>query len=243
MIFVDKSWSVLFEYVKKTSHFKNLISFLKNERDEGRFFYPHSKNIFRAFRETPLDEVRVVILGQDPYHGPNQADGLCFSVPDGVALPPSLRNIFKELASDVGGCENKSGSLDGWAKQGVLLLNSILSVSAGKPLSHRGIGWEEFIQDTLEVLWSREQPMAFILWGKSAAERLIGYEEKIPGGRRFLLKSAHPSPLSAHSGFLGSRPFSRVNDFLKENNCPPIEWRRTSSFDSKHGEKQRLNCL
>ncbi|RDB31153.1 uracil-DNA glycosylase [Candidatus Similichlamydia laticola] len=241
MLRVDRSWSPLFEALKSKAYFRPIFSFLREEQRKGHVIYPHPRNIFRAFQETTLEQVRVVILGQDPYHGPGQADGLCFSVPEGVPLPPSLRNIFKELASDLGCLEPHSGSLELWASQGVLLLNSLLSVRSGQPLSHKGIGWELFLQDVLDFLWNREQPLAFILWGRSAAQLMTRQEQREAPASRLLIKSAHPSPLSAHYGFWGSRPFSQVNRFLLKQGLKPIEWERVSDSHSRRPQEGRLN--
>ena len=183
--------------------------------------YPPERDLFCAFSLCPPDRVRAVILGQDPYHEPGQAMGLSFSVPDGVPLPPSLRNIYKELELDLGVTPPPSGDLTRWARQGVLLLNTVLTVERGKANSHAGFGWQTFTDDAIAAAGSLPQPVAFILWGAQAQKKrsLIG-----DAGARLVIESPHPSPLSSYRGFFGSRPFSRVNAFLRENGVGEIEW-------------------
>jgi uracil-DNA glycosylase len=186
--------------------------------------YPEPEAIFRALALTPAEAVKVVILGQDPYHGPHQAMGLSFAVPRGERLPPSLRNIYKELKADLGVPPAVHGDLTAWAKQGVLLLNSILSVESGKPGSHAGLGWEECTDAIVRYLGHSKQPMVFILWGSHAAKKAGLIDEHT----HLILKAPHPSPLSAHRGFFGSRPFSQANEFLVKHGRTPIDWRLPS---------------
>lgn len=185
-----------------------------------RTIYPPADDIFNAFMLTPLHEVKVVILGQDPYHEPGQAQGLCFSVNPGVEIPPSLRNIYRELHDDLGCKIPNNGSLIKWAKQGVLLLNTVLTVRAHQANSHKNIGWEQFTDAAIRVLNSQDRPIAFILWGRQAQAK----EEMLNNPNHMILKAAHPSPLSASHGFFGSRPFSKVNKFLEMNGLTPIDW-------------------
>lgn len=199
---------------------RELRQFLVAERQRGRTIYPRPANWFRALDLTPLDRVRVVILGQDPYHGPGQAHGLCFSVPPGVRPPPSLVNIFKELESDLGIRPSPHGFLEHWASQGVLLLNSVLTVEMGRAASHRERGWERFTDAVVRLVNARAEPVVFMLWG-SYAQKKAGF---VDGSRHLVLKAPHPSPLSAHSGFFGCRHFSRANAFLAERGLPQIDW-------------------
>lgn len=197
-----------------------LESFVAEERAASAIF-PPAEEVFSAFTLTPIDEVSVVIVGQDPYHGPGQAHGLCFSVREGVALPPSLKNIYKELQNDLGVETPTHGCLTGWAKQGVLLLNATLTVSQSSPLSHHGKGWELFTDAVIQALCKRPQPIVFLLWGRSAQQKcrhLVCSEE------RLVLQAPHPSPFSAYQGFFGSRPFSQINEFLLKHNKAPINW-------------------
>ncbi len=198
----------------------SLKTFLLAQREAGKRIFPAGANWFRALDLTPLDEVRVVILGQDPYHGPGQAHGLCFSVPHGVRPPPSLVNIYKELESDLGIRSAAHGVLEHWAKQGVLLLNSVLTVEMGLAASHRDRGWERFTDAVIRQVNSREVPVVFMLWG-SYAQKKASF---VDGSRHLVLKAPHPSPLSAHSGFLGCRHFSRANAFLESRGLRPIDW-------------------
>lgn len=215
------SWKELLREEKEREYFKNIIKFVESERSEGKDIFPENSDIFNAFKFTPFDQVRVVILGQDPYHGVGQAHGLCFSVQDGVRPPPSLQNIFKELRSDLGFEIPKSGNLEPWAKSGVFLLNTILTVEKDKPLSHFGRGWETFTDFVIKSLSEKANGIVFILWGSAAAKKEI----LINAGNNFIIKSAHPSPLSAHRGFLGSKPFSKTNDFLRSIGKSEIDWR------------------
>jgi uracil-DNA glycosylase len=197
-----------------------LKSFLLAEREAGKKVFPAGPNWFLALDLTPLDKVRVVILGQDPYHGPGQAHGLCFSVPDGVRPPPSLVNIYKELQSDLGIAPPAHGFLEHWARQGVLLLNSVLTVEMGLAASHRERGWEKFTDAVIRLVNDREQPVVFMLWG-SYAQKKAAF---VDASRHLVLKAPHPSPLSAYSGFLGCKHFSRANAFLVANGLSPIDW-------------------
>lgn len=197
-----------------------LRSFLAAEAASGKKVFPDEDSWFRALELTPLADVRVVILGQDPYHGEGQAHGLCFSVPPGVRPPPSLVNIYKELESDLGLARPKHGFLEHWARQGVLLLNSVLTVEMGLAASHRGQGWEPFTDAIIEAVNAKEDPVVFLLWGAYAQKKAAFVDET----RHLVLKAAHPSPLSAHNGFLGCRHFSKANAFLAEHGQPTIDW-------------------
>ncbi len=201
-------------------YMQQLRMFLRQEKDHRKVIYPKSSEVFQSFTLTPYDQVKVVILGQDPYHGPGQAHGLCFSVRSGIPLPPSLINIFKELRDDIGIPLPKNGCLESWAKQGVLLLNSVLTVERGRAASHQGKGWEQFTDKVIGVLNEEKNGLVFVLWG--------GYAERkgqfIDGKRHLVLKAVHPSPLSAHRGFLGCRHFSKINTYLKQMDKSPIDW-------------------
>jgi uracil-DNA glycosylase len=202
-------------------YFQDLKDFLRREEESGAAVFPKKSAIFYAFGITPFDAVNVVIMGQDPYHGPGQAHGMSFSVPAGVPPPPSLQNIFKELKNDVGILAPTTGCLTGWAKQGVLLLNATLTVRAGEPKSHQGRGWEQFTDVVIEKLAERETPLVFLLWGKSAQEKC---ERVFARTHHVVLTAPHPSPYSAHSGFFGCRHFSRANKWLKQWGRSPIDW-------------------
>ena len=217
---LDDSWKEALADEFQQPYFKDLKAFLLHEREEGRTFYPPGKLIFHALDTTPFDQVRVVILGQDPYHGPGQAHGLSFSVPDGVPAPPSLQNIFKELHADLGVPIPKSGNLEKWAHQGVLLLNATLTVRAHQAGSHQGKGWERFTDAIIQQLNDRREGLVFVLWGRYAKEkgRLINRQKHL------VLTSAHPSPLSAANGFFGSKPFSAINRYLEQRGEQPIAW-------------------
>lgn len=197
-----------------------LKAFLAEQKAAKKVIYPHSTQWFRAFELTPLSEVKVVILGQDPYHGPNQAHGLCFSVQPGVPVPPSLVNIYKELATDVGFTPVRHGHLEAWAKQGVLLLNTSLTVEQGNAASHRGKGWEPFTDRAIEVVSQHASPCVFLLWGSHARQKKALIDQE----RHLVLEAPHPSPLSAHRGFFGTRHFSQANQFLEAQGRSPIEW-------------------
>jgi uracil-DNA glycosylase len=197
-----------------------LKSFLVAERQRRKQIFPRASEWFRALDLTPLEQVRVVILGQDPYHGPGQAHGLCFSVRDGVRPPPSLVNIYKELESDLGIKPRRHGFLEHWAKQGVLLLNSVLTVEMGRAASHRERGWERFTDRIVEHVNAKQEPVVFMLWGSYAQKKAA----MVDTSRHLVLKAAHPSPLSAHSGFFGCRHFSKANEFLEGHGLPAIDW-------------------
>jgi len=186
----------------------------------GKTIYPPGSLIFNAFNTTPIDNVKVVILGQDPYHGPGQAHGLCFSVSDGVPPPPSLVNIFKELSSDTGVAIPNHGNLTKWAEQGVLLLNASLTVRAAEPMSHSQIGWAEFTNNVIKKISEQKEHVVFMLWGKFAQEKQVLIDET----KHLVLKAAHPSPLSAYNGFFGCRHFSKANEYLVRNGIDPVNW-------------------
>lgn len=197
-----------------------LFTFLKTEEMKGKVIYPQKEDIFAALNLTPFDQVKVVILGQDPYHGRDQAHGLCFSVKPGVKIPPSLQNIFKELKSDLGIDPSQDGSLIPWAQQGVLLLNTVLTVESGKAGSHHNRGWEEFTDKIIETLNHSHQNLVFILWGSPAQKKAAS----VDATKHCILKSVHPSPLSSYRGFFGSKPFSQTNDYLRSKKLPEIDW-------------------
>ncbi|MGH1472317.1 MAG: uracil-DNA glycosylase [Cellvibrionaceae bacterium] len=199
----------------------DLKSFLKKEKEMGKVIYPQGDLIFNAFNTTPFDKVKVVILGQDPYHGPSQAHGLCFSVLPGVKVPPSLRNIYKELESDLGITTPDHGYLQSWAEQGVLMLNATLTVEKSKAGSHQGKGWEQLTDAAIQALNSKREHLVFLLWGKYAQQK----GELIDRGKHLVLESTHPSPFSAHRGFLGCRHFSLANEYLKRHEIHSIDWR------------------
>ncbi len=201
-------------------YMSELRQFLIEERGKGRTIFPSASNWFRALDLTPLDRVRVVILGQDPYHGEGQAHGLCFSVPPDVRPPPSLVNIFRELESDLGIRPAAHGFLEHWARQGVLLLNSVLTVELGRPASHRDRGWEKFTDSVVRQVNARPDPVVFLLWGSYAQKKAAFVDTS----RHLVLKAPHPSPLSAHSGFFGCRHFSKANAFLQGRGLDPIDW-------------------
>lgn len=201
-----------------------LKGFLLGEREAGKRIFPKGAEWFRALDLTPLDSVRVVILGQDPYHGPGQAHGLAFSVRPGTAIPPSLVNIYKELHADLGIPPARHGHLEHWAKQGVLLLNSVLTVEMGRAAAHKDRGWERFTDAVIRLVAAKPDPVVFLLWGSYAQKKAAFVEDVSKGGRHLVLKSPHPSPLSAYAGFFGSKPFSQANAFLAAHNPPPIDW-------------------
>lgn len=218
-------WNLILKEELEKPYMKNLFQYLQHQY-ETEVVYPPQNEVFRAFELTPYSTVKVVILGQDPYHGPNQANGLSFSVEAGTKFPPSLRNIFKELVDDLNCDEPKQGDLTPWAKQGVLLLNATLTVKKGQAASHTGMGWETFTDAVLRSLNEKETPIVFILWGKHAQQK----KALIDSNQHFVIESPHPSPFSARRGFFGSRPFSKTNDFLVSKGFEPIEWSLT------HGE-------
>jgi len=216
---IEASWKELLKDEFAKPYFKELVEFVKKEY-QGCVVYPPPKFIFNALDSVPVDKVKVVILGQDPYHGPGQAHGLSFSVPDGVAFPPSLINIYKELKSDLGKDIPKTGNLTHWAKQGVLLLNATLTVRAHNAGSHQNKGWEQFTDAVIHKLAEKKDHLVFILWG-SYAQRKGAF---IDSNKHLVIKSPHPSPLSAHNGFFGSKPFSQTNRYLEGHHLTPIDW-------------------
>lgn len=217
----DKSWAASLTPEFDKDYMQSLKAFLREEKDKGKTIFPHSSLWFNALKSTPLDQVRVVILGQDPYPTPGHAHGLCFSVmPQVSPIPKSLVNIFQELHDDLG-IKNHNGNLQHWAEQGVLLLNSVLTVERGQPNSHQGKGWERFTDKVVSVVNALERPVVFVLWGAYAQKKGAVIDES----RHLVIRSPHPSPLSAYRGFLGSRPFSRINQFLKQQGQPEIDWR------------------
>lgn len=216
----DNSWFEFLSPLWSTPPMLELQSFLKEERAKGKVIYPKEEDIFRALKLTPLENVRVVVLGQDPYHGEGQAQGLAFSVPGDLKLPPSLKNIYKELSDDLSLESPTSGDLTAWANQGVLLLNTVLSVEAGKAGSHHGRGWEIFTDHILRVINEKKNNVVFILWGSPAQKKT----QLIDESRHLILMSPHPSPLSSYRGFFGSKPFSKTNAYLKSHGLPEIEW-------------------
>lgn len=206
--------------------FQNLRGFLKQKQQIGEVMYPSGAMIFNAFELTPLQQVKVVILGQDPYHGPRQANGLAFSVQRSIPIPPSLRNVFHELSTDLGIKASPHGDLTYWAKQGVLLLNSVLTVAAGQPTSHQGQGWEKFTDAVIDVLNEKTEHTVFILWGAYAQKKGL----RIDTERHLVLKAAHPSPLAANrGGFFGCRVFSKTNQYLQQHAKTPIQWQLDES--------------
>jgi uracil-DNA glycosylase len=221
---VPESWRPALEPALALPQSRKLGGWLRAEEERGAAIYPPRGMRLKALELTPLDHVKVVILGQDPYHGPGQAHGLCFSVPDGVAIPPSLVNIYKELESDLGVPRRATGNLEHWARQGVLLLNNSLTVEAGKAGSHAGKGWDAITDAAVAAVAGRETPSVFILWGSHARRKAANVPQLAQGGRHLVLTSAHPSPLSAHSGFFGSKPFSKTNAFLEANGRGAIDW-------------------
>ena len=217
---IGNKWDYYLKQEFDKDYFKELLSFVKKEYHE-KTIYPKQNEVFNAFRYTDFDNVKVVILGQDPYHGLNQAEGLSFSVSNEVLKPPSLQNIFKELESDLKIPFPEHNSLKPWAKQGVLLLNAVLTVEEHKPTSHKDKGWEQFTDAVIQILNKKEEPIVFILWGSYARSK----KTFITNPKHLIIESAHPSPFSARNGFFGSKPFSRTNDFLRKNHRKEIDWR------------------
>ena len=213
------TWNEILAEEMQKDYYQELQAFVQKRRAEVRVF-PEEKNVFNALELTPFESVKVVILGQDPYHGFGQAHGLSFSVQKGIPLPPSLKNIYKELQEDIGGDFPTEGDLTHWAKQGVLLLNTVLTVEEGNANSHKGMGWERLTNRLIESLNELKHPVIFILWGKPAQDK----EKLITNPNHVILKAPHPSPLSAYRGFFGSKPFSRVNDILIQQGQTPIRW-------------------
>lgn len=214
------SWQAVLAAEFDAPYMQNLKAFLRQEKDQHKKIYPHSTDWFHALETTPLEEVKVVILGQDPYHQPGQAHGLCFSVKPGVRVPPSLVNIYKELESDLGVTPVKHGYLESWAKQGVLLLNAVLTVEDSNANAHQGKGWEQFTDKVIETINQQCEHVVFMLWGSYAQKK----GSVIDPQKHLVLKAPHPSPLSAHRGFLGCRHFSQANDYLIQHGQSPINW-------------------
>ena len=217
---MEASWKEVLEDEFKKPYFKQVADHLKTEKAQGKTIYPPGSLIFHAFEATPFEGVKVVILGQDPYHGPKQAHGLSFSVQKGVPPPPSLINIFKELHEDVGIPIPQHGHLEKWARQGVLLLNASLTVRAQEPMSHSKIGWHHFTDAAIKKVSELRDHVVFLLWGKFAQEKKLLIDEK----KHLILKSAHPSPLSTKNGFFGNRHFSKANTWLMKHGMDPIDW-------------------
>ncbi len=222
MSVIDNDWLPVLSEEFGKEYYKKLYSFIKSEY-ASHTIYPAGEDVLRAFNLTPLSKVKVVILGQDPYHEPGQAHGLSFSVKKGIPKPPSLENIYKELHDDLGCRIPESGDLTSWAKQGVLLLNSLLTVRAHQAFSHKGKGWEEFTDAAIKAVAALDRPVVFILWGSAARSKKVF----ITNPDHLVIESAHPSPLSAYRGFFGSKPFSKCNDFLKSKGIEPIDWQIT----------------
>lgn len=217
---IEPSWKEVLHKEFTKPYFEQIVAVLKTERTQGKIIYPPGSLIFNAFDKTPFDKVKVVILGQDPYHGPGQAHGLCFSVPDGIPFPPSLVNIFKELNTDIGLPIPKTGNLAHWATQGVFLLNASLTVRAGEPMSHAKIGWAEFTDAVIKTISAQKQGVIFLLWGKFAQDKQVLIDET----KHHVLKAAHPSPLSANNGFFGCKHFSKTNNLLRQQSLEAIDW-------------------
>lgn len=218
---LEDSWKQALAPEFSSPYMAKLKDFLKGEMAAGKWIFPKGAEYFRAMDLTPLEDVKVVILGQDPYHGDGQAHGLCFSVQPGVRVPPSLVNIYKELQSDLGIPPARHGFLESWAKQGVLLLNSVLTVERGRAASHQGQGWEKFTDAVICQVNELDHPVVFMLWGSYAQKKASFVDTR----KHLVLKSPHPSPLSAHNGFFGSKHFSKANAFLRENGLAEIDWR------------------
>lgn len=214
------SWENELASEKTKSYYIELMDFLASEIKLGKVIYPPAAERFQAFALTPLDQVKVIILGQDPYHGSKQAHGLAFSVRPGVKIPPSLQNIFKELKTDLGIDAPPHGNLESWAKRGVLLLNTVLTVEEGQAGSHHQKGWEQFTDKVIEILNEKKENLVFILWGAPAQKKA----RMVDSQRHFILTSPHPSPLASYRGFFGSKPFSKTNEFLHSCQLPPIDW-------------------
>ena len=217
---IEASWKEALKAEFSKPYFQQIILHIKTEKAQGKIIYPPGSLFFNAFNTTPFNNVKVVILGQDPYHGPGQAHGLCFSVQNGIQPPPSLVNIYKELQEDTGMSTPDHGNLTKWAEQGVFLLNTSLTVRAGEPMSHSKIGWANFTDAVIKKISAEKLHVVFILWGKFAQEKKILIDET----KHCILKSAHPSPLSAHAGFFGCRHFSKTNEYLMSKGIDPVNW-------------------
>jgi uracil-DNA glycosylase len=217
---IEASWLARLRPEFEKPYMNELRQFLRTQYKAGKKIYPQKENYFAAFNLTPFDQVKVVILGQDPYHGPGQAHGLCFSVQPGVPSPPSLANIYKEMKNDLALEPVNHGYLESWAKQGVLLLNSVLTVEGGKAAAHQGKGWELFTDEVIRQLNEQREHIVFILWGSYAQKKAAFVDRK----KHFVIESPHPSPLSSHRGFFGSKPFSKANAYLKSHGIAPVNW-------------------
>lgn len=217
---IEASWKQALADEFGKTYFSQIVHHIKTEKEQGKIIYPPGSQIFHAFDATPFTQVKVVILGQDPYHGPRQAHGLSFSVPPGVPPPPSLLNIFKELNQDTGMPIPQHGHLEKWAQQGVLLLNASLTVRAQEPMSHSRIGWHQFTDAAIQKISDEREHVVFLLWGKFAQQKTSLIDER----KHLVLKAAHPSPLSAHNGFLGCHHFSKTNQYLMKHGIHPIDW-------------------
>jgi uracil-DNA glycosylase len=218
---IEAGWKKVLESEFNKPYFLQIVHFLKTEKNIGKIIYPPGSQIFNAFQMSPFEKTKLILLGQDPYHGTGQAHGLSFSVPDGIRPPPSLLNIFKELYTDIGLAIPHTGNLSTWARQGVLLLNAYLTVEAKKPMSHSQIGWGEFTDNVIQNLSELKQNLVFLLWGKFAQEKQVLIDET----KHLVLKAAHPSPYSADKGFFGCRHFSKSNEYLMKNGIDPIDWK------------------
>ncbi len=216
---IEESWKTLLKDEFEKDYFKQLVEFVKQEY-KTQTIYPAGKDIFKAFDLCPVDKVKVVIIGQDPYHGKGQAHGLCFSVKENISVPPSLQNIYKELHADIGKEIPKNGNIEHWAKQGVLMLNATLTVRAGQAGSHQGKGWETFTDAVIKKIADKKEKLVFLLWGAYAQRK----GQVIDAEKHYILESAHPSPFSAHRGFLGNKHFSKTNQYLKKNGLTEIIW-------------------
>lgn len=217
---IEDSWKEMLKQEFDKPYFQQIPLHLKTEKSQGKTIYPPGSLIFNAFNTTPIDKIKVVIIGQDPYHGPNQAHGLCFSVQNGVPAPPSLINIFKELHDDIGMAIPGHGNLTKWAEQGVFLLNASLTVRAGEPMSHSKIGWASFTDTVIKKISDHNKHVVFLLWGKFAQDKKILIDET----KHLILKAAHPSPLSAYAGFFGCKHFSKANAYLISKGIDPVDW-------------------
>ena len=216
---LENDWKDALSEEFHKEYYKNLYYFIKDEYNHHQVF-PKAENLYNAFSYTPLSEVKVVIIGQDPYHGENQAHGLCFSVQKGVKIPPSLVNIYKELQDDLGLYIPNNGYLEKWARQGVLLLNTVLTVRAHAANSHKGYGWEKFTDATIKILNEQDRPIVYLLWGRNARDKKV----MLNNPKQLVLEAAHPSPLSAYNGFFGCKHFSKTNEFLMANGIRPVDW-------------------
>ncbi len=215
---LEASWKAVLQEEMEAAYFLKLMQFLETEKSKNKIIYPAEKDIFNAFQYTPFEQVKVVLLGQDPYHGFGQAHGLCFSVQDGVKIPPSLRNIYKELHQDIGKEIPTNGNLTHWAKQGILMLNTTLTVEENKPMSHANMGWEKFTNAIIRKISEQKKGILFLLWGKHAQSKI----PLIDTTKHIILQAAHPSPLSAYQGFFGCKHFSKTNRYLQQQGQDPI---------------------